>query len=167
MDEPVVEGADVGGFVEIGWSAVFPEGEVVELAAGELCLAFGEHAALVAERGGAALGAAEDPAGPAEVEDLSLGAEDGGDEVRLTREPPGGGGGDRCPVEGGVPELAGLQTVAELGERDRDDDLWALATVVGELGRGVGRTGRVRSARRRGAARGDAHRSARRGPSAG
>ncbi len=69
----------------VGGSAVGPVGEVVQFAVFESGLAVGEHAALVAQGGGAALGGGPGAGGPAQVKDLTAPAQDGGDDPGVTR----------------------------------------------------------------------------------
>ena len=92
---PVAEQDTVG---EVGRAAVGPGGGVVGLAPGCGDVAVLGPAAGVAQGEGLALGGGEQPGGAAQVEDLGLGAQDGGDEAGGAGQPAGFAGGDGSPV---------------------------------------------------------------------
>ena len=87
---PVAEQDTVG---EVGLAAVGPGGGVVGLAPGCGDVTVLGPAAGVAQGEGLALGGGEQPGGAAQVQDLTPGAEDGGDQCRRCR--PAGGRGRR------------------------------------------------------------------------
>src|ERR1700709_1862583 len=74
----------------------------------------------VAQRFRAALGGAEEPPGAAEVEDLGVAAEDGGDDLGGAGQPAGVGGGDGLVAE--VGDQRGADLFAESRVVDGDDD---------------------------------------------
>ena len=94
VDAVVMERAQRYPVGQIGGSAVRPPPEMVRLGIARRVIAAGEGAAAVLFGECLPLGGTEQPSCPAEVEDFTGTAEDGGDDVRLCGEKPGGGGGD-------------------------------------------------------------------------
>src|SRR3954468_5844858 len=89
----VVTGADHDG-VAVGFSAVCPAFGVVQVGHAGWCVAALDFAAAGFDGLGDPLGLAVEAVLAAEVEDLGLGVEDGGDDPGLTRQPAGGAGAD-------------------------------------------------------------------------
>jgi hypothetical protein len=118
---PVVVVAEVDAVAEVGGSAVRPVLFMVDLAVVESGLASGEPAAFVFELQGAALREGPDRGFAAEVEDFTVGAEDGGDDPGVAAEHPGGGGADLQAVEQRVGDR--LELGFELVIREGDDEV--------------------------------------------
>ena len=92
MDDPVVMAAQEGEVVELRLTAVDPVEDVVGVAHGRWSGAAGERAVSVADDEGGPDRGGDQAAEPAEVEDLGVGAEDGGDDLGVTRESAEHGG---------------------------------------------------------------------------
>ena len=91
-----------------GGSAVGPVDDVVGVAGDREAGAAGEGAVSVAEHEAFQMPVVTRRSAAADVEDLAFGAEDGGDDLGVTREPSDGGDGE--PVPGG--ELPAVVEVA-------------------------------------------------------
>jgi hypothetical protein len=77
MDRPVVSPAHQGQVGQVGGAAIGPVDQMMTLAPGKRAGAVGDHTAAVADGQGAALGGADDPAGPPHVQGLAGGAAQG------------------------------------------------------------------------------------------
>src|SRR5262249_6161984 len=92
-------------------------------------VAGGEGAPAVAEGYGAAEWAGDGTVGPAEVQRLTLTAEDSRDDLRVTRHPPDGARGQMFP---GV-EDAGADLFGQLGVRHGQDQGGAFPALGGQV----------------------------------
>ena len=108
VDEPVVEGAEPGGVVEGRQSAFGPPDDVVAVG-GWSAAAFEGASAVLFDPGGAAYGVREAAVVLAEVEDLGVAAEHGGDDAGGAGDASGGGGADGRP--GGQQPQASLRSL--------------------------------------------------------
>ena len=126
LDEAMVAGADEGGVVQTGRAAGPPGDEVVGVAVSGWAWAAGEDAAAISERDGLAEIAGEQPGGVAEVEELGLAAQDGGQDVGVAGEAPEFAGWDAVagPGEGGGADSCGEGVVVE-----HDGDAGSVAAV--------------------------------------
>ena len=94
MGQGVVFAAEEDQVVQGCGAVVDPVGDVVGVAGDGEPGAAGEGAVLVAEDEGGPDCGGDQAAGAADVEDLALGAEDGGDDLGVAGESAGGGGGE-------------------------------------------------------------------------
>lgn len=106
----VVPVAQADGVVEVRASAAGPGIAVVSVQAAATVAPLGGTPAELADDDREALGAGEEPSGPAEVEDLGSSADDGHGEAGLAGQAPGQGRGDPLP---GVEEAGLLQAPAK------------------------------------------------------
>ena len=109
VDEAVVVAAEQDHVVQAGGAAVGPVLEVVGVAHQGWAGAVGEGAVLVAGDQGSPDGGGDQAVDAADVEDLGVGAEDGGDQVGVAGEPAYGGGGEVEAVLGGRRAGAGAE----------------------------------------------------------
>ena len=87
FDESVVGGADEGGVVETGGSALLPGCDVVGVAVAWFPITPGEHTPPVPDGDGLPHVTAEQSGGPTQVEELGVRPHDGGEDVRVAGEP--------------------------------------------------------------------------------
>ena len=100
VHDRVVPRAEQGQVRRVGRAAVEPGDHVVSVTPAGWARAAGEGAAAVAQAQGQVLLGGDQPGGPAEVEDLALGAEDGRDDARVAGDPADGLGGEQLPGQG-------------------------------------------------------------------
>ena len=134
VDQGVVFAAEQDEVVEGCGAVVGPVGDVVGVAGDGEAGAAGEGAVLVAEDQGGPDAGGDQAAGAADVEDLALGAEDGGDDLGVAGQSAGGGGGEG--VAGGEESVAGelvLQVVDAHGEGDPGGSAVGVGQGVGGL----------------------------------
>src|SRR6476620_377338 len=111
----VMETAETATILHAGGSTVHPEREVGDVAPADRPVAAGEHAAAVPQGHGPADPGGPGAGGPADVQRLGGGAEDGGDQVAVAQQPAGGGrtDGDAGGVQGGRSQPAGEGVVSD------------------------------------------------------
>src|SRR6478752_82193 len=115
VDQGVVETAETATIFHAGGSTVQPPDDVVDVAPAGRPVAAGEGASAVPQGHGAADAGGPDPGGPADVQRLPGGAEDGGDQVAVAQQSAGGGrtDGNAGGVQGGRAQPAGEGVVAD------------------------------------------------------
>src|SRR5688572_3488858 len=121
QQDRVVDGCD---------ASVEPAHEVVTVAPPGRTVTSREAASPVPDDQGPAQWAGDKPAAAAQVEDLAVTAEDGGQDLRVAADPPGRSRGQ--PLTGVEHGRAGL--FLESAEVDGDHDLRPVAAVVGQGG---------------------------------
>src|SRR6478735_9964177 len=125
---PVMETAETATIFHAGGSTVQPPDDVVDVAPAGRPVAAGEDASAVPQGHGAADPGGPGAGGPADVQRLGGGPEDGGDQVAVAQQSAGGGrtDGDAGGVQGGRSQPAGEGVVS-----DGHGDVWAFAALHG------------------------------------
>src|SRR6478735_9185143 len=114
---PVMETAETATIFHAGGSTVQPPDDVVDVAPAGRPVAAGEGASAVPQGHGAADAGGPDPGGPADVQRLPGGAEDGGDQVAVAQQSAGGGRTDGDAGGGQVVGQHGGQCLRQPGAR--------------------------------------------------